>query len=187
MRTEELTYHLPEGKATGQGTIYEQHDRLLLGSIYRIWNTYSELLSGLNGRRANFPGILSEPIFCLELDCIKKVSLPSGYSSSFDCYDPKNKQRIQVKAASSTNELTSFGPNSVFDELYFLDFFNNGNYNGSFKIFRLGYSSSSIRKLQISHSRTFGDIASNGERPRFSIRSHIERKNLTPIVNGNLF
>ena len=116
-----------------------------------------------------------------------RADLEGRYLSSFDCYDPNENERVQVKAASSNNELSSFGPNSVFDELYFLDFFNQGQYNGTFEIYKLGYNSTTIRQIQISSRETFGDVADGGKRPRFSIRKLINENNLNPIINGNLF
>ena len=124
---ENVIYVFSDGETSGEGDCYDENDRLLLASIYRIWNTYW-LLAGLGGRRANWSRTqCSCTALCLELNFFKVNSVHGGFSSSFDCYDPNEDQRIQVKVVfSSTNELSTFGPNSVFDELYFLDFFNQG-------------------------------------------------------------
>ena len=69
---------------------------------------------------------------CQELGFGKLLSVKSGtnYSSSYDAYDLKNNKRIQVKCSTSTGP-SSFGPKSVWDDIYFLDMWNNGNINGN--------------------------------------------------------
>jgi Bsp6I restriction endonuclease len=55
-----------------------------------------------------------------------------GANSSFDCYEPQKSKRIQVKACSVEEDLTSFGPDSVWDEIYFVHFYPNKKYDGSY-------------------------------------------------------
>ena len=61
-----------------------------------------------------------------------RPKLPSG---SFDCYDPIDQKTIQVKSASVNPDLTSFGPRSKFQKLYFLDFSSKGKVDGKFVIY----------------------------------------------------
>ena len=44
-------------------------------------------------------------------------------------------KRIQVKACSVKEDLTSFGPKSVWDEIYLMHFLPNNNYDGAFSIY----------------------------------------------------
>jgi len=101
--------------------IFDVKDLKNICSIYQRWASLSNDLSKLGCRRLNFPEI-SEIFFCI-LDGSWRINATSihGEHSSFDCYNPDRKTRIQVKSASSKKELTSFGPKSKWDELYFLD------------------------------------------------------------------
>ena len=65
----------------------------------------------------------------------KNKDRPPLPSSSFDCYDPIDQKTIQVKSASINPDLTSFGPESKFQKLYFLDFSSKGKVDGKFVIY----------------------------------------------------
>ena len=68
---------------------------------------------------------------------VRVTSSISGANSSWDCYDVKRQKRIQVKACSVLPDLTSFGPNSQWDEIYFVDFYRQGKWDGTFDIYQI--------------------------------------------------
>lgn len=164
--------------------ILEESDKDNIIEMYNMWNILSEKLSEYGCRRVNFPE-LSELIFCELFDCWRTNNTHGlGEHSSFDCYNPKTQKRIQIKAASSKNELTSFGPDSVWDEIYFMDFYNNGNYDGTFKVYLL--PNEEIYNYHINKNQTFKDQQKQKRRPRFKIRNLIKELNLQPIGVYNL-
>ena len=89
----------------------------------------------------------------------------------FDCYQLNTRKRIQIKACSVKEDLTSFGPKSVWDELYFVHFFPNNRYDGCYAIYII--ENNLIYNHRVSKTQTFRDQQSQGRRPRFSIIKEI--------------
>ena len=127
-----------EGKSYfAEVDVMEESDKDNLIEMYTMWNDLSDKLTSYECRRVNFPE-LSELIFCAFLNCWRTNNIKGiSHHSSFDCYNPKTQKRIQIKATGSKKELTSFGPASVWDEIYFMDFYNGGNYDGTFEVYLL--------------------------------------------------
>ena len=114
---------LPEGDFLCDLQTWGKKDKKILLKIYNNWVALSDLLEKNGGRRINLPELLSEAIFCLHFKAGRLTSNISKANTSFDCYDYKNNSRIQVKACSVKEDLTSFGPRSVWDQLFFVHFF----------------------------------------------------------------
>ena len=163
--------------------IVEKSDAEHLLEMYNLWNRLSKNLTEYGCRRMNFPEI-SELIFCLVYDCWRTNNISGIEHSSFDCYNPKTNARIQVKATSIKNDLTSFGPRSVWDELYFMDFYPNGKYDGSFDVYLI--PNDEVYNHKINENQTFKDQQKEGRRPRFSIKKLIKSLNLKPVGSFNL-
>jgi hypothetical protein len=86
--------------------------------------------------------------------------------------------RIQIKATSIDSDLTSFGPRSEWDELYFLDFSAG---DGSFKVYKI--EADWIYKYQVNKNQTFAQQQAEKRRPRFSIiEGIIKPRKLKPIA-----
>ena len=138
------------------------------------------------GRRINIPELLSEAIFCYHfkggrLNKTKNVKI----NSSFDCVTLSPTKRIQVKSCSVSYDLTSFGPKSVWDELYFIHFYPNGKYDGAYKIFKI--DNNLIYNHKVNVNQTMRDQQKQGKRPRFGIMKElIEPLNLKPIIEATL-
>lgn len=180
-----------EGKEISSDVdIFEEKDKQKIAEIYESWSKLSSNLTGLNCRRVNFPEI-SEVIFCFIYDCWRTNNLKGkDFHSSFDCYNPKTKKTIQIKATSVIDDLTSFGPKSVWDELYFMDFSNesNGkpNYNGDFKVYLIPNEEIYNRKMNA--NQTFVDQQKENRRPRFHMKKEIiQPLNLEPIGEFNIY
>ena len=121
--------HLPEGDKKADVTIFDERDNDELRKIYDGWRLLCDNLNKLNARSVNLPEGLSEIAFAIAKDMWRCTSAIVGANSSFDCYDPngsRGNNRIQVKACSVLPDLTSFGPHSQWDRIFFVDFYREG-------------------------------------------------------------
>lgn len=163
---------------------YNAADDLLLRSIYQDWRSLSGKLLSLGGRRVNLPEGLSEPVFCRAMNAIRVVNV-SGASGSFDAYNPSTSKRIQVKGSSILPDLTSFGPQSVWDELYFMDFYQNGTWNGQVDIYLI--PNHLIYNTMVNKKQTMQQQQAQGKRPRFSIYKKIIRPyQICPVLTHQI-
>ncbi len=168
--------------------IFDRNDQKIFKQTFDNWVNLNKTITGeLKGtRKTNFPDALSESIFCLEMNCGKLISTKNstGYSTSFDCYDYHREIRIQVKCSSSKGP-TSFGPRSEYDEIYFIDFFNDNKIDGSYKIYKL--ENLDIDNIKVNKNQSLKDQQNKDRRPRFEIRKQlIIPKNIKPIKENKL-
>ena len=182
MTLENRTLILPEGSFNTDVYIFNESDRQELFKIYTNWRELSINAQHLGGRGTNLPEILSEGIFCLETNSVRVDKSISGANSSFDAYNLSTSKRIQIKAASVIPDLTSFGPKSVWDELYFVDF---SRLDGTFDIYFI--PSEEIYNMYVNKNETMREQQQKGKRPRFSIYTKIIKdQGLIPIIRGSL-
>ena len=101
---------------------------------------------------------------------------------SFDCYNLKTNKTVQLKSSSVYNDLSSFGPMSEWDELYFMYLDVNKN---SYQIWNI--DTTILNTTKINKNTSFEECKNTGKRPRLSIRKcFIEKYNLKPIYEGIL-
>jgi len=182
MQKEKKEISLPEGNFETEIVEFNEDDKKTLRLIYRSWRELSKLTTSLGGRSINLPEILSEGLFCLEMNSVRISKSIKGANSSFDAFDLNRNKRIQVKAASVLPDLTSFGPKSVWDELYFMNF---SKLDGTFEIYLI--PSESIYSFKVNESQTVKDQQNQGRRPRFSIyKEIILKEKIEPIKVGNI-
>lgn len=185
MIEKQTNLHLPEGLYSVTVIHFEEADRAKLINLYKSWRSLCNALLSLKARAVNLPEGLSESAFCLEMGFVRVVDSIPGANSSWDCYDLSRRKRIQVKACSVLPDLTSFGPDSVWDEIYFIDFYRGGAWDGTFDIYLI--DSDDIYNHKVNARQTLRDQQRQGRRPRFSIYSEIiQRKGLRPIKTGKL-
>jgi len=160
---------------------FTKDDLEFFQKIYSNWRDISKSLQSINARGVNLPEGLSEGLFSLYTGFLRMngVNLP-GVSSSFDCYDPINHKRIQVKACSVIPDLSSFGPNSKFDDLYFMDFYREGKWDGSFDIYYIPSDLLYNIVLNQKENKTFRDQQIQGRRPRLSLYKLAKSKGIEP-------
>lgn len=169
---------LPEGIFNAEVLEFDQTDSKILFDIYYHWLKLCNLLNSIKSRTINLPEGLSETAFCLAKNVWRVTKKINGANSSFDCYDPKGSignNRIQIKACSVVPDLTSFGPNSVWDRIFFLDFYRKGLWDGTFDIYEL--DTHDILNYKVNAFQTLKDQQLQKRRPRFSIYSGL-------IMNG---
>ena len=168
MKIEWRDISINKQKVRAKITLYEQGDKKKLRSLYNLWSILNKAIKAISTRGVNLPEAISENAFCLFFpDCVRIVKLAKG-KCSYDVVDLKMGKRIQIKASSVGSDLTSFGPRSEWDELYFLDFSKG---DGSFKIYKI--EQDWIYKHKVNARQTFEDQQRQGRRPRFSIIKNI--------------
>ncbi len=152
------------------------------------WKTLFDLWKGLKmgmrdykSREPNFPEGLSEVAFCLWSGSTRLISAKKLSNTSFDTFNTKTKRAEQIKACSVENDLTSFGPKSKWDDLYFLDFYADGRVDGTFKVYKIPNNfiyDNPVNKLQ-----TLKQQQEEKRRPRFCIKKDVIAKyDLKPIA-----
>ena len=158
-------------------TLKEKGDRALLKKHYSTWKKLNDSLKKISTRGINLPEAISENAFCIFFpNCVRVVKLKKG-KCSYDCINTKTGKTIQIKATSIDSDLTSFGPRSEYDELYFLDFSKG---NGSFKVYKI--NPKWVYQHMVNKKMTFKEQQKKGKRPRFSIiDSIIKPKKLKPV------
>lgn len=152
----------------------------------RLFDTWKKLKLGLRGyksREPNFPEGLSEVAFCLYSGSKRFISLKGNVNSSFDTFNMKTGKAEQIKACSVESDLTSFGPRSRWDDLYFLDFYNDGKLDGTFNLYKI--PTKTIYSMKVNKNQTLKQQQSQEKRPRFSIiKEIIKKKKLKPVAKN---
>ena len=143
----------------------------------RIFDIWKELKLGLRmykSREPNMPEGLSEIAFCLwsgSARYIKIKGAKKGIAGSFDTFDIGKNRAQQIKACSVDNDLTSFGPKSKWDDLYFLDFYNDGKVDGYFDVYLI--PNKYIKNQSLNKKEKFTDQQEQKRRPRFGVKKEI--------------
>ena len=186
MQFREEVLSLPEGEFRTEIIAFDQTDIPILKDVYDYWRELCNKISKIGGRYVNLPESLSEAAFCQCMNSVKLFKNISGANSSFDAYDLERKKRIQVKGCSVVPDLTSFGPRSQWDELYFVDFYRDGKFDGQFDVYLI--PNELIYNFKINASQTFLDQQRQGRRPRLSIfRNIIIPNQIKPIKTCSLY
>ena len=151
--------------------LFDKQDAEAFKNLFDIWVKLNNGL-GKYGRKVNIPEVLSEGMFCIfsnSARCQKK--LKGKGSISFDTINLKTGEREQIKASSIKSDLTSFGPKSEWDKLYFMNFYNNGKPDGTFDVYEI--PNKLIYKNKVNKGQTMRLQQKEKRRPRFSIMDNI--------------
>lgn len=176
---------LPEGVFSVKVTSYELSDKKIIADIYNAWCDLNIKLRVMGSRGINLPEGISENSFCVEMNCVKVTEKIPKANTSWDCYDLSTGERIQIKACSVIPDLTSFGPSSQWDKLYFMDFYKKGTWDGSYDIYLI--PNKMIYEYPVNKSETMKFQQGQNRRPRFSIWDGIIKKcGIKPIKTCNL-
>ncbi len=162
-------------------TIKESGDKRELMRLFNLWKVLNSAVKAISTRGVNLHEAISENAFCLFFPCVRVVKLAKG-KCSYDCININTGKRIQIKASSIHYDLTSFGPRSEYDDLYFLDF---SRLDGSFDVYKI--KPDWVYNHKVNATQTFKDQQAEGKRPRFGIMKNIiEQKRLRPIKTFSL-
>ncbi|MCK5788067.1 MAG: Bsp6I family type II restriction endonuclease [Chlamydiia bacterium] len=161
--------------------IYSTSDMKNIQLLWKKWCECNAVLELLGFRKFNVPSVISEALVCIYLkSCGQVVPGKTKRGKSFDCIDFRRGKNIQVKASSIENDLSSFGPRSTWDELYFVHI---SRITGEYKIFFIEIDFTAI---QLGKGETFISQQQQGRRPRFSIMSKIREFNINHLYSGNI-
>lgn len=151
--------------------IFEKADAIVWKNLFDKWMDLKKGLKDYKAREPNLPEGLSEVAFCLFSNSGRTIKVTSKtkikVSSSFDTFNIETKKAEQIKATSVASDLTSFGPKSKWDDLYFLDFYNHGKLDGTFNVYLI--PNALIHQTKVNKGQTFIDQQGQIRRPRFSI------------------
>lgn len=151
--------------------------------LFDLWKGLKFGLKDYKCREPNLPEGLSEVAFCLYSGSGRLISMNGKASSSFDTFNINTKKAEQIKATSVAEDLTSFGPKSKWDDIYFLDFFNNGKLDGTFNVYKV--PTKLIHKVMVNKDHSFLEQQTEGKRPRFSITKNlIKTGKIKPIAKN---
>lgn len=163
-------------------TIPEPSDLDYFIQIYEKWFDLIELSDEFKCGRVCLSEF-SELLFCLVNNCwrcnnIKNIS--KAYKD-FDCYNPLTQKTIEIISTNVKEDITSFDPNLSWDELYFIDFYCDIEFNGSFKIYK-------IPKKYFQMLITKEEYNQQKKRPITSIKKDIISKyDIKPECSYNLY
>ena len=164
---------------------FEKSDQKMIKDLYFYWKKLKSGMGEIKSRHPNLPEGISEGAFAIFFNSPRVLNV-TGTSGSFDNYDKETHERIQVKATTIETDLTSFGPKSVWDVLYFLDFYRDGKFDGKFDVYKIP-GKINIKNIQVSKTKTFREIQNTGKRPRFSIKGKIIRpEKIKPVKTCQL-
>ena len=174
IREEEIILFGKKVKAVVQR--FEKSDSVFLKEIWDLWYELSEKLkkySGGEARKINLPEFISEGCWCLLSGSVRVLE-----PSSADTYNPKTKRAEQIKASIVEEDLTSFGPRSKWDDLYFLDF---SRLDGSFDVYKIPTDLLKQEILNKKKGETFENQQAQGRRPRLCLKKFIAKYNIKPM------
>lgn len=163
-------------------TKYDETDILAFKRYFDAWLSLKNASLEIGGGPSNLHAAFTEGVFCLWSGCVRYKDSKSKKlkSSSFDAYDLITERTKQVKSTIMNADLTSFGPKTKWDDLYFLDFDNNGNMNGSFDVYHL--DNDIIYNTLVNKTETLKEQQEAKRRPRTSIKKNvIEKHNIQPV------
>lgn len=147
--------------------LFDKKDAQVFKKLFNLWVKLNKGL-GIYGRKVNIPEVLSEGIFCIFSKSARYQKKVKGKGTvSFDTVNLKTGEREQIKASSIEEDLSSFGPKSEWDKLYFMNFYNNGNPDGTFDVYEI--PNKLIYKNKVNKGQTMKVQQKEKRRPRFSI------------------
>lgn len=163
---------------------FDSKDRKKWKYLFDLWKNLKTGLRDYKCREPNFPEGLSEVAFCLFTGSKRLISVHGPVSASFDTFNLKKGHAEQIKACSVERDLSSFGPTSKWDKIYFLDFYNKGKLDGAFNIYEI--PSKIIYKVKVNKKETFKDQQLQKRRPRFSIMDKIIKPRKLKPMGANI-
>lgn len=152
----------------------DKEDGITFKKLFDLWKKLNVGLSKY-GRKVNIPEVISEGMFCVFSGSVRFQKKIKGKGSvSFDTINLETKRREQIKASSIEEDLTSFGPKTEWDDIYFLDFYNEGKLDGTFNVYKI--PNKFIYSNVVNKGQTMKDQQNEKRRPRFSIKKDIIQK-----------
>jgi len=184
MKLEKYTVKTAKGSMEVEVAHFDNQDAKNFKNLFDVW---AKLNSGLGkyGRKVNIPEVLSEGMFCVFSNSVRcQRKLKGKGSTSFDTINLKTGAREQIKASSIEKDLTSFGPKSEWDKLYFMSFYNGGKLDGTFDVYEI--PNKLIYGNKVNKQQTMKGQQNEKRRPRFSIMKDIIKPNKIKPIGKNV-
>jgi hypothetical protein len=158
---------------------YDQTDIPRYQKKFETWRSLRNFCIEDGDRAPNIPESISEVIYCILTGSLRFKSAKKLVDQSFDLFELEVEKTLQMKAAQIKSDLTTFGPKSKWDKLIFMDFYNDGNIDGTIDIYDI--PTDLVHKVVVcKHDKktkekdiTFLHRQETGKRPRFSIKNKI--------------
>jgi len=164
---------------------FDSSDKAEWKKLWDAWKQLKNIATQYQFRAPNLLEGISETAFCLFKPTSKRlINVHRKCNASADTYDVETQRAEQIKATSIEEDLTSFGPDSRWDDLYFLDFYRDGSLDGSFDVYLIDSELIYSQVLNRSRNETFRDQQRQRRRPRLSIKSLIHRYGIEPIAEN---
>lgn len=158
------------------GDAFNETDKEELLRIKEEVDNINKKVKSLGGRMINIPEVVSEGLFAYLFNAVRTNGKTGA--KSYDCVMRETGEGIQVKAAQIEEDLTSFGPDSEWDRLFFMDFHKGS----SVDIYEIPSDAIYNKVLNKSKNETFKEQQEQGRRPRLSLKKDIiQTLNITPI------
>lgn len=161
---------------------FDESDAKKWKKIFDHWKTLRVSLVDYESRGPNIPEGLSEIAFCLWANSSRLLGASGLSNTSFDTFNTKTRRAEQIKACSVKEDLTSFGPRSKWDDLYFLDFYNDGKLDGRFDIYKI--PNELLYGASVNNKELLTDHQTSKRRPRLSIKKLAKKGNIKPIARN---
>lgn len=139
--------------------ITEERYKKVIG-LYFNWKALNAGIKEDFPRGINLPEAITEPICCYVNGFMHSIG-----EGSEDAVNTRTNAKVQIKATSNFwSDLTSFGPQSEFDELHFVRLDQESD-----KMYLYYIPVDELANVQVNAGETFADQQGQGRRPRFSI------------------
>ena len=171
-------------KAINHMTVTKEKFEKLCDAYFTAWKipnkVWKELGKDMGNRRGiNLPESFSEIIGAYALEW--KLVVGGGGDA---CRGKHDEIIVEIKSTTIEKDTSSFSPKEKFDELWFVKI---NTQTDRALIYNIHLDSTSIRSIQLTKTKTFGDQADNGRRPRFSlIKKIIEPKRMKPLFEVDI-
>lgn len=179
-------------KSTFAVTRYTEKDIPQFKRMFELLRELNSEILDADGTQYGLTSVLSEGMYCLWSGSVRYLSQKKArsyglsfteqlVSSSLDTYSETNQQAEQLKSTIKEEDpISSFGPSSDQDITYLVNFFNNGNLDGTFDIYPIPNSFFIGITCNQREDGSFDEIKINGKRPRFSLTKKIIIPNSIP-------
>lgn len=163
---------------------YKKFDRIQIDNArinetidaYFKWKDLNTYIKSTSSRGINMPDAISEPMGCYCLGFLWNRGDEPG-----DAFDPITNRRIEFKATSNfDSDLSSFGPETVFDDLILLRYDLS---NDLLYIYDLQINSDQFGEFPANSYETIQDQKDQRRRPHVSlIKLFVNNYNLQPNI-----
>lgn len=167
MIKEKIKLQLPEGIREVDVMSYEDSDKEMLREIFKNWKLLCENLKSIGSRTIPVPEELILGITCIDMNLVR-ICRDDLY---FDCYDMIKNKRIKIKSISSRKNFISISKKDTWDQLYFLDIYNNGKY----------------RIYVLERNELLEESSNNRSQFRINLYEVIGRLRKEPLIISNIF